>query len=176
MDTVPRTYRQRRCRQTDIFPPLADIGRPEGLLSDSDIGATTGMEQVAEEIRATGAECISVPCDVRDPASVRKLIETATEKFGGVDIFVNNAGVGYLMRDFQEVTLEEWQLVIDVNLTGAFICTQLAAEQMIKAGRGGPATFDPSGEAREPVATRRAQQRGSQARAHRPQVRPQALD
>ncbi len=116
---------------------VTDMAKPAGLLSDSDIGAVSGMEQVAEELRASGAECISVPCDVRDPASVSNLINTATEKFGGVDIFVNNAGVGYLMRDFQEVTLEEWQLVIDVNLTGAFICTQLAAQQMIKAGRGG---------------------------------------
>lgn len=127
----------RRLAQDGCKVVVTDIAQPAGLLSDSDIGAVSGMEQVAEELRASGAECISVPCDVRDPESVSNLISTATEHFGGVDIFVNNAGVGYLMRDFQEVTLEEWQLVIDVNLTGAFICTQLAARQMIKAGRGG---------------------------------------
>ena len=54
-----------------------------------------------------------------------------------MDILVNNAGVGYLMRGFQEVTLPEWQLVLDVNLTGAFLCTQQAAARMIESGKGG---------------------------------------
>jgi meso-butanediol dehydrogenase/(S,S)-butanediol dehydrogenase/diacetyl reductase len=116
---------------------VTDIGKPAGLLSDSDIGASTGMEEVAGELRAAGAECISVACDVRDPASVRNLMDETMKAFGRIDILINNAGVGYLMQDFREVTLEEWQLVMDVNLTGAFLCTQAAAEHMIAGGNGG---------------------------------------
>jgi len=95
------------------------------------------MEEVAGELRAAGAECISVACDVRDPASVQNLMDETMKAFGRIDILINNAGVGYLMQDFREVTLEEWQLVMDVNLTGAFLCTQAAAEHMIAGGNGG---------------------------------------
>lgn len=116
---------------------VSDLGEPSGLLSDSDIGVSTGMEEVAEEIRASGAECIAVPCDVRDQESVNQLMQTTMETFGRIDILVNNAGVGYLLKGFREVTLEEWQLVMDVNLTGAFLCTQAAAEYMIAGGNGG---------------------------------------
>lgn len=116
---------------------VTDLGEPSGLLSDSDIGASKGMEEVAEELRAAGAECITVPCDVRDPESVNTLMQKTIEAFGRLDILVNNAGVGYLMQDFRKVPLHEWQLVMDVNLTGAFICTQAATEHMIAGGNGG---------------------------------------
>ena len=116
---------------------VTDLGKPAELLAKDDIGATDEMEAVAEEIRALGAECITVPCDVREEADVRQLFERTREAFGPVDIVVNNAGVGYLMRGFTEVSLEEWKLVLDVNLTGAFLCTRYGAEQMIAAGKGG---------------------------------------
>lgn len=116
---------------------VSDLGESKGLLSDSDIGASAGMEEVAAELRALGAECITVPCDVRDQASVNNLMQTTIDAFGRIDVLVNNAGVGYLLKSFREVTLEEWQLVMDVNLTGAFLCTQAAAEHMINGGDGG---------------------------------------
>ena len=116
---------------------VTDLGEPSGLLSDSDIGASAGMEEVADELRAAGAECITVPCDVRDPESVNALMQKTIEAFGRIDILINNAGVGYLMQDFRKVPLEEWQLVMDVNLTGAFLCTQAATEHMIAGGNGG---------------------------------------
>jgi NAD(P)-dependent dehydrogenase (short-subunit alcohol dehydrogenase family) len=52
-------------------------------------------------------------------------------------VFINNAGVGYMLKPALETSLEEWQLVIDVNLTGAFLGSKYAAEQMIKQGSGG---------------------------------------
>lgn len=116
---------------------VTDLGESSGLLSDTDIGASAGMEEVAAELRAAGGECIAVPCDVRDQDSVNNLMQKTMEAFGRIDILVNNAGVGYLLKDFREVTLEEWQLVMDVNLTGAFLCTQAAAEHMIAGGNGG---------------------------------------
>ncbi len=116
---------------------VTDIGKPSGLLSDSNIGANAGMQEVADELLSSNAECITVACDVRDQASVNNLMRQTMSAFGRIDILINNAGVGYLMQDFREVTLEAWQLVIDVNLTGAFLCTQAAAEHMIAGGRGG---------------------------------------
>ena len=116
---------------------VSDLGESSGLLSDSDIGASAGMEEVAAELRELGAECITVHCDVRNQDSVNNLMQTTMDAFGRIDVLVNNAGVGYLLKDFREVTLEEWQLVMDVNLTGAFLCTQAAAERIIEGGNGG---------------------------------------
>ena len=116
---------------------VTDLGEQQALLDSDDIGVTGEMDAVAGEIRDLGAECITAACDVRDPESVSRLFDETQAAFGAVDILVNNAGVGYLMRGFQEVSLEEWQLVLDVNLTGAFLCTQQAAARMIAAGNGG---------------------------------------
>ena len=116
---------------------VTDLGEPSGLLSDSDIGASAGMDEVAGSLRASGAECITVACDVRDPESVNALMQATMDAFGRLDILINNAGVGYLMKDFRQVPLDEWHLVMDVNLTGAFLCTQAATEHMIAAGNGG---------------------------------------
>jgi len=127
----------RRLAQDGYRVVVSDLGESSGLLTDSDIGASQGMREVGDELRAAGAECIEIPCDVRDADSVTALIDQTVEHFGRVDVLINNAGVGYLMRDFREVTLDEWQLVMDVNLTGAFLCTQTAAERMIEQGDGG---------------------------------------
>lgn len=116
---------------------VTDIGESSGLLTDADIGATQGMREVGDELRANGAECVEIPCDVRSADSVTRLIDQTVEHFGRVDVLINNAGVGYLMRDFREVSLDEWRLVMDVNLTGAFLCTQTAAERMVEQGDGG---------------------------------------
>jgi len=116
---------------------ISDLGNPDQFLAADDIGATDDMTAVADELRAAGAEVLVVPCDVRRDEDARNLIDTAVAEFGSVDILVNNAGVGYMLKPFTEVSLEEWQLVIDVNLTGAFLCSKYAAQHMIKAGNGG---------------------------------------
>lgn len=116
---------------------VSDLAAPGRHLETDHIGVTEEMEAVAAEIREMGVECIAVACDVRDEAQVKRLFDETVAAFGQVDILVNNAGVGYLMKDFLEVPLDEWKLVLDVNLTGAFLCTQHAARHMVKAGRGG---------------------------------------
>jgi len=116
---------------------VSDLGEPDQFLSADNIGASAEMMEVAEQLRGEGAEVLVVPCDVRRDEDARRLIEAAVAEFGGVDILVNNAGVGYMLKPFTETSLEEWQLVIDVNLTGAFNCSKYAAQQMIKAGNGG---------------------------------------
>lgn len=116
---------------------ISDLGSPDQFLAADDIGTIAEMTAVADELRAAGAEVLVVPCDVRRDEDARKLIDTTVAEFGSVDILVNNAGVGYMLKPFTEVSLEEWQLVIDVNLTGAFLCSKYAAQHMIKAGNGG---------------------------------------
>ena len=116
---------------------VTDLGNPDQFLDSGDIGATDEMNEVAEELRGLGAEVLVVPCDVRKEDDVRALCDKTVEHFGRLDIMVNNAGVGYLMRHFMDVPLDEWQLVLDVNLTGAFLCSQHAARHMIAKGNGG---------------------------------------
>jgi len=116
---------------------VSDLGRPDRFLPAGDIGATDEMEAVAADLRASGARVLVVPCDVRNEASVQQLIARTVAELGRLDILVNNAGVGYMLKPFVEATLEEWQLVLDVNLTGAFLCSKHAALQMRSARRGG---------------------------------------
>ena len=117
---------------------VSDLGAPDRFLSAGDIGATDEMEAVAADLRCQREPgCSSVPCDVRNEASVKQLIARTVAEFGRLDILVNNAGVGYVMKPFVEATLEEWQLVMDVNLTGTFLCSKHAAVAMRAGGRGG---------------------------------------
>lgn len=115
---------------------VTDLGAEDAGLGADHIGTTEEMEAVAAGLRDQGAEVIAVPCDVRRPEQVEHLFATVADAFGGVDILVNNAGVGFVMRHMAELTPQDWQLVIDVNLTGAFLCTQAAARQMKGRGAG----------------------------------------
>jgi len=116
---------------------VSDIGTPDRLLGAGNIGASDEMLQVGDELRASGARVLVQSCDVRKDADVQQLVDHTVAEFGRIDIMVNNAGVGYMLKPFTESTLEEWQLVLDVNLTGAFLCSKYAALHMIKAGEGG---------------------------------------
>ncbi|HEY8352013.1 MAG TPA: SDR family NAD(P)-dependent oxidoreductase [Sphingomonadales bacterium] len=116
---------------------VSDIGRPAEHMGEGDIGTTTEMEEIAEELRQRGAKAIAVPCDVRKDADCEALARKAREAFGSLDIWVNNAGIGYIMKPLLETTASEWEAVIGVNLTGAFFGTKAAARIMIEQGRGG---------------------------------------
>ena len=95
------------------------------------------METVAERLRSGGAEVFSHACDVRSAESVKHLFKAVMEHFGRVDVLINNAGIGFVMKDTREVSPDEWNLVIDVTLSGVFYCTQAAATHMEAAGSGG---------------------------------------
>jgi glucose 1-dehydrogenase len=90
-------------------------------------------ERIAEEIRRSGGQAWAVQGDVSDPGGCSRLFEAAMKEMGGVDILVANAG---MQRDaaFTEMKLEDWQKVIDVNLTGQFICAQEAVRCFRKQG------------------------------------------
>jgi gluconate 5-dehydrogenase len=93
-------------------------------------------EQAAEELGALGVEALGLRCDVRDPEEVQRVVERTTEELGRIDILVNNAGTSWGAPP-EEVPLEGWQKVIDVNLTGVFLFSQAAGRTMIADGSGG---------------------------------------
>ncbi len=104
----------------------------------SDLAIDAEAESVVEELRARGAEVATIACDVSKPSDCAALVAGAVERFGGVDVFVNNAGIGFKMKPLLEVDIEtEWDQVIAVNLSGAFYGTQAAARAMVTAGKGG---------------------------------------
>lgn len=90
---------------------------------------------LAERIRGAGGEALPLTCDVTDQVSVEQAMDAARNQFGGVDILLNNAGVGGFGA-MVEATPEAWQLALDVNLTGPFLCTRAAAPLMKAAGWG----------------------------------------
>ncbi len=116
---------------------FSDLVKPQAELSAANIATSAEMEQLAGEIRAAGGEAVGVPLDVRDEAQVEAAIAAAVSHFGRLDFLINNAGVGFLIEPLTETSCERWRTVIDVNLTGAFLCTKHAAKQMIRQGGGG---------------------------------------
>jgi meso-butanediol dehydrogenase / (S,S)-butanediol dehydrogenase / diacetyl reductase len=103
----------------------------------SDIAIDAEAEAVAEELRGRGAKVAIIACDVSDAAQCNALVEQSVAAFSGVNVFVNNAGIGFMMKPMLEVDPQDWATVIAVNLSGAFYCTQAAANAMIAAGKGG---------------------------------------
>jgi NAD(P)-dependent dehydrogenase (short-subunit alcohol dehydrogenase family) len=90
-------------------------------------GRTTAkLEAVAAEIGSAGGEALAAPTDVGDAASVRNLFATIEKKFGRLDLLFNNAGINAPPVAIDELPVDEWQSVVNVNLTGAFLCLREA--------------------------------------------------
>ena len=95
-----------------------------------------GAERTAARLTEAGAESLVRACDVQVHGQVQALFDAALERFGRVDILVNNAGITE-PRSLLEMTPEEWDRTLNVNLRGMFFCTQRAAREMIRQGEGG---------------------------------------
>ena len=95
-----------------------------------------GAEGVAQEIAAAGGEAIAVRVDVTKVADAEAMVVAAVERFGGVDILFNNAGVIKIIP-FLETTEQDWDFMFGVNCKGVLFCGQAVARQMIEQGRGG---------------------------------------
>jgi gluconate 5-dehydrogenase len=94
------------------------------------------LVKVADEISSKyGVKVVSIKADVSQEDQVVSTVKTAIEKFGSVEILVNNAGTASLSPSV-DMSLEEWKKVIDVNLTGVFLCARTAAREMIKKKYG----------------------------------------
>jgi len=117
---------------------ISDIGQAKGKqFGKEHIGSTDEMESIAVDARKAGGQAITVSCDVRFEEQIENLVDKTVEAFGGIDIWVNNAGIGYIMEPLTEFKVSSWDAVLDVNLKGAFLGTKQAAIQMIKQGSGG---------------------------------------
>ena len=92
-------------------------------------------ERVVAGIVEQGGEAISVEADVRDPTSVETLVQTTIERYGGLDILCNNAGVG-LIRSVVDTTTAEYDYVMDSNVRGVFLCMKYAIPRLIERGGG----------------------------------------
>ena len=103
------------------------------------------LESLSADLGLGEADCLALPCDVGDEAQVDEAFSRIAQHFGGLDVLVNNAGItrDALTLKFRDgelvsrMSLADWQAVIDVNLTGVFLCGRAAAEQMVRAGNGG---------------------------------------
>jgi len=87
------------------------------------------------ELEALGAKAAAVDVDVTSEASCRSMVRAALARFGRLDILINNAGTN-IRKQPHEYALSEWQVVLETNLTSAFVCSQAAYPEMKKAGGG----------------------------------------
>jgi len=110
---------------------LASAGADIGV---NDVNADTIASTVAE-VEATGRRAVALPADISDPDGVDQMVQKALEALGKIDILVNNAGI---IRDSLLVRLEkkDWDAVLNVNLTGTFLCTKSVARHMMKQRYG----------------------------------------
>ena len=97
--------------------------------------------KAADQLKAAGAsDAMGIACDVASRAQVEAMVAAVVERFGAIDVLVNNAGICPFI-DVMEMTPQVWQKTLDINLTGAFHCTQAAAKHMIQRGLGGRVIF-----------------------------------
>jgi NAD(P)-dependent dehydrogenase (short-subunit alcohol dehydrogenase family) len=95
-----------------------------------------GAQQLARELEGKGASALAKACDVRHFDQVQSLFDTTLDAFGRVDILVNNAGITE-PHPLLQMTPDEWDKTLNINLRGMFFCTQRAAREMIRQGDGG---------------------------------------
>lgn len=92
-----------------------------------------GANEVVDEIKAGGSDALAIRADVSKEDQVQAMFREMIDAWGSIDILVANAGV-QRDADFTEMTLQEWQFVIDVNLTGQFLCAREAAREFVRRG------------------------------------------
>jgi len=90
--------------------------------------------QAAEELQQLGVKAIALGCDVKSPDSIQQMVEATLSQFGRIDVLINNAGISW-GAPVEEMRLEDWNKVIETNLTGTFLCAQAVGKVMIRQGR-----------------------------------------
>ena len=92
-------------------------------------------EAAAEELRKLGVKSLALDCDVKDPASVKDVVDATVAEFGRIDVLINNAGIAW-GAPVEEMRLEHWNKVLETNLTGTFLFSQAAGKVMIGQRKG----------------------------------------
>jgi len=118
---------------------LARAGTHVVLAARSEVAKAGGLEgtihDTAKAIESQGRQALPVKCDVTEEASVNAMVETAVARFGRVDVLVNNAGVAFFYP-IAETPLKRWEMVLKVNLTGAFLCAKAVLPLMVNQKSG----------------------------------------
>ncbi len=104
-----------------------------GVIADID---QEWADQMADRLRAEGGQVLALKCDITQGVQVQSMVEKVLKEYGALDILVNNAGVG-VHKEVVDLTEDDWDYQVDVQLKGAFLCSRAAARQMIRQGRGG---------------------------------------
>jgi NAD(P)-dependent dehydrogenase (short-subunit alcohol dehydrogenase family) len=115
---------------------VSDIGRTMAGSEEFCVAEASELDTTAKALNELG-DVHAVECDVRSESAVEALLDAAVERFGRVDVMVNNAGIGQGLAPIVETDLRTWQLHLDVMSTGVFLGIRAAARRMIEAGRGG---------------------------------------
>ncbi|TLS36917.1 SDR family oxidoreductase [Pseudalkalibacillus caeni] len=92
-------------------------------------------EEVSESLKKLGVESLALQCDVTDPKDIKNVVDTTVERFGRIDILVNNSGASW-GAPVEDMPLEAWQKVMNVNVTGTFLMSQAAGKLMLEQGSG----------------------------------------
>lgn len=114
----------------------ADVLARDGhavVIADIDPGAG---EDAAERLRAAGRSALSVPTDVADRASVEAMVRTLLERLGRIDVLVNNAGIAGRVAPLHEVTEQEWDTLIAIDLKSVYLCCRAVLPHMLERQRG----------------------------------------
>lgn len=143
MEALPIALQQLQGKVAIVTGSSRGIGRSTALALASEganvvvnyASSSSAADEVVAEIAAMGSEAIAVAADVSKADQVDALINAAMEKWGRIDVLVNNAGI---TRDtlLLRMKLEDWQAVIDLNLTGVFLCTRAVSKIMLKQRSG----------------------------------------
>jgi NAD(P)-dependent dehydrogenase (short-subunit alcohol dehydrogenase family) len=111
---------------------LAEAGADVTLVARSE----AALQEVAAEVEATGRRALIQPLSVNDNDAVEAAVRATVATFGRVDILVNNAGTNTPKRKLLDTSPEDWRLVVDVNLTGAYLCTRAVLPAMQRQNEG----------------------------------------
>jgi NAD(P)-dependent dehydrogenase (short-subunit alcohol dehydrogenase family) len=94
------------------------------------------LEETAQQIQQEGGQVMAIPCDVSDSASVQAMVTQTAERFGHIDLLVNNAGVRASIGTILELTEEEWQRTFDIDAKGSWLCSKYVIPELRKVGGG----------------------------------------
>jgi NAD(P)-dependent dehydrogenase (short-subunit alcohol dehydrogenase family) len=109
-----------------------------------------GADRVVEAISEHGSRAVGIQVDVTEPADVQRLVASSLDAFGAVDVLINNAGA-YPMASILDMTADEWDRMLSVNLRSTFLCLQAVAKVMVERGSGGSIVNVASIEAENPA-------------------------
>jgi len=125
-----------------ITGAASGIGRATCLLAAKQGASIVAVDNAAAvkatvaEITAKGGQAVAVVADISEPSAVSAFVAKCVDQFGGIDGMYANAGVLGANKPFHELTVEDWQATLSVNILGTFLCVKRAAERMVAQGHG----------------------------------------